>query len=99
MYWIFAVFTLAMVAVLVFSRFPRVERAADERAGSVEMYGSLFRRPMVWAFFLCVFAYVVSEQGTAVWFSKFVYQYRGYDPHATGATAVSWFRLMLTAGC
>ena len=99
MYWIFAVFTLAMVAVLLFSRFPRVERAADEQAGSLEMYGSLFRKPMVWAFFLCVFAYVGSEQGTADWISKFLSQYHGYDPHTTGATAVSWFWGLLTAGC
>ncbi len=99
MYWIFAVFTLAMVAVLLFSRFPRVERAADEQAGSLEMYGSLFRKPMVWAFFLCVFAYVGSEQGAADWISKFLSQYHGYDPHTTGATAVSWFWGLLTAGC
>jgi len=99
MYWIFAVFTLVMVAVLIFSRFPRVERAADEQAGSLEMYGSLFRKPMVWAFFLCVFAYVGSEQGTADWISKFLSQYHGYDPHTTGATAVSWFWGLLTAGC
>ena len=99
MYWIFAVFTLAMVAVLLFSRFPRVELTADERAGSLEMYGSLFRKPMVWAFFLCVFAYVGSEQGTADWISKFLSQYHGYDPHTTGATAVSWFWGLLTAGC
>lgn len=99
MYWIFAVFTLAMVAVLLFSRFPRVELTIDERAGSLEMYGSLFRKPMVWAFFLCVFAYVGSEQGTADWISKFLSQYHGYDPHTTGATAVSWFWGLLTAGC
>jgi MFS transporter, FHS family, L-fucose permease len=99
MYWIFSVFTLVMVAVLFFSRFPRVERAADERTGSLETYGSLFRKPMVWAFFLCVFAYVGSEQGTADWISKFLSQYHGYDPHTTGATAVSWFWGLLTAGC
>jgi MFS transporter, FHS family, L-fucose permease len=99
MYWIFAVFTLAMVAVLLFSRLPRVELTSDERAGSLEMYGSLFRKPMVWAFFLCVFAYVGSEQGTADWISKFLSQYHGYDPHTTGATAVSWFWGLLTAGC
>jgi fucose permease len=99
MYWIFAVFTLLMIAVLYFSHFPRVERTADEQAGSWEMYGSLFRRPMVWAFFLCVFAYVGSEQGTADWISKFLSQYHGYDPHTTGATAVSWFWGLLTVGC
>jgi MFS transporter, FHS family, L-fucose permease len=99
MYWIFAMFTLAMVAVLFFSRFPRVELTADEQAGSLKMYGSLFRKPMVWAFFLCVFAYVGSEQGTADWISKFLSQYHGYDPHTTGATAVSWFWGLLTVGC
>jgi MFS transporter, FHS family, L-fucose permease len=99
MYWIFALFTLAMVAVLFFSRFPRVELTADEQAGSLTIYGSLFRQPMVWAFFLCVFAYVGSEQGTADWISKFLSQYHGYDPHSTGATAVSWFWGLLTIGC
>ena len=99
MYWIFAVCTLLMIAVLYFSRMPRVERSADEQAGSWQMYGSLFRKPMVWAFFLCVFAYVGSEQGTADWISKFLSVYHGYDPHTTGATAVSWFWGLLTAGC
>lgn len=99
MYWIFAVFTLLMIAVLFFSTFPRVERTADESAGSWKMYGSLFRKPMVWAFFGCVFAYVGSEQGTADWMSKFLSTYHGYDPHTTGATAISWFWGLLTAGC
>lgn len=99
MYWIFAVFTLAMVAVLFLSRFPQVELTTDEKAGSLQTYGSLFRKPMVWAFFFCVFAYVGSEQGTADWISKFLAQYHGYDPHTTGAVAVSWFWGLLTAGC
>lgn len=99
MYWIFAVFTLAMIVILYFSRFPHVERAADEQAGSWSMYGSLFRKPLVWGFFFCVFAYVGSEQGTADWMSKFLEQYHGYDPHTTGAAAVSWFWGLLTAGC
>jgi len=99
MYWIFAVFTVLMIALLGFLRFPKVEHTADESAGSVEMYRSLLRKPMVWAFFLCVFAYVGCEQGTADWISKFLAQYHGYDPHTTGATAVSWFWGMLTAGC
>jgi fucose permease len=31
--------------------------------------------------------------------SKFLSQYHGYDPHTTGAAAVSWFWGLLTAGC
>ncbi len=99
MYWIFAVFTVVMIAVLFLSRFPRVQRTEEESAGSWAMYGSLFRKPMVWAFFGCVFAYVGSEQGTADWISKFLSTYHGYDPHTTGATAVSWFWGLLTFGC
>jgi fucose permease len=99
MYWIFAVFTVLMITVLYFSHFPNVERTADEQAGSLRLYSSLFRRPMVWAFFFCVFAYVGSEQGTADWMSKFLLQYHGFDPHTTGARAVSWFWGLLTTGC
>jgi len=99
MYWIFAVFTLLMIMVLVPTRFPKVERKDDERAGSLQMYGELLRKPTVWLFFLCVFAYVGSEQGTANWISEFLSTYHGYDPHTTGASAVSWFWGLLTVGC
>ena len=99
LYWIFAAFTALMIGVLYFTKFPRVERSSDESAGSWAMYGELLRRPMVWMFFLSVFAYVGSEQGTADWISKFLSVYHGYDPHTTGATAVSWFWGLLTAGC
>jgi MFS transporter, FHS family, L-fucose permease len=99
LYWIFAVFTIAMIVVLYFTIFPRVEHSSEEAAGSWSMYGDLLRRPMVWAFFCCVFAYVGCEQGTADWISKFLSTYHGYDPHTTGATAVSWFWGLLTAGC
>jgi MFS transporter, FHS family, L-fucose permease len=99
LYWIFAVFTVLMIVVLYFTTFPRVERTSEESAGSWSMYGDLLRRPMVWMFFLSVFAYVGSEQGAADWISKFLSVYHSYDPHTTGATAVSWFWGLLTVGC
>jgi FHS family L-fucose permease-like MFS transporter len=99
LYWIFAVFTVLMIVVLYFTTFPRVERSSDESAGTWSMYGDLLRRPMVWMFFVAMFAYVGSEQGTADWISQFLSQYHGFDPHTTGATAVSWFWGLLTAGC
>ncbi len=98
-YWIFAVCTVIMILVLVRLQFPRVDRKEDERAGSVQMYAELLRKPIVWFFFLSVFAYVACEQGTADWISEFLSRYHGYDPHTTGATAVSWFWGLLTAGC
>jgi fucose permease len=93
------VFTIAMIGVLYFTIFPRVARSSEEAAGSWSMYGELLHRPMVWAFFFCVFAYVGSEQGTADWTSKFLSAYHGYDPHTTGAVAISWFWGLLTTGC
>ncbi len=98
-YWIFLVATLLMVAIVAATPFPRVERKEDERAGSWTMYGELLRKPIVWFFFLSVFAYVGSEQGTANWISEFLARYHGYDPHTSGALAVSWFWGLLTAGC
>jgi fucose permease len=98
-YWIFAACTVVMTAVIGLSRFPRVKRTAEEEAGTLDMYRKLLRNPIVWLFFGCVFAYVGSEQGTADWISKFLSQYHGFDPHTTGAAAVSWFWGLLTAGC
>jgi len=98
-YWIFAVSTLVMVVVLWWSKFPRVEHTEEERAGSWEMYRSLARQRVVWLYFVAMFAYVGCEQGTADWISRFLSDYHGYDPHTTGATAISWFWGLLTAGC
>jgi fucose permease len=76
-----------------------VERTEEERVGTVDMYRKLLRNPVVWLFFGCIFAYVGSEQGTADWISRFLSQYHGFDPHTTGAAAVSWFWGLMTAGC
>src|SRR5207245_11517712 len=98
-YCIFAVSALSMVIVLLFSRFPRVQHTAEERLGSLDMYGTLARQRVVWLYFAAMFAYVGCEQGTADWMSSFLHQYHGLDPHTTGAAAVSWFWGLLTAGC
>jgi MFS transporter, FHS family, L-fucose permease len=98
-YWIFAVVSAAMTVLLAVIRLPRIERNEEEQAGTIGTYVEMLRRGMVWLYFGCVFAYVGSEQGTADWISKFLSQYHGYDPHTTGAAAVSWFWGLMTAGC
>jgi MFS transporter, FHS family, L-fucose permease len=98
-YWIFAVSTLVMIAILGISKFPKVQHTADERAGSFEMYRVLARKKVVWMYFIAMLAYVGCEQGTADWISKFLSQYHGFDPHTIGAAAVSWFWGLMTAGC
>jgi MFS transporter, FHS family, L-fucose permease len=98
-YWIFAAGSLIMIAIISVSRVPRVERKADERAGTLSMYRDLLRKRVVWLFFGCVFAYVASEQGTANWISQFLATYHHANPDTTGAGAVSWFWGLLTLGC
>jgi len=65
----------------------------------LDMYRTLMRQRVVWLYFAAMFAYVGCEQGTADWMSSFLRQYHGLDPHTAGATAVSWFWGLLTAGC
>ncbi|HWG70973.1 MAG TPA: MFS transporter [Steroidobacteraceae bacterium] len=98
-YWVFAACAAAMMAFIAVLRLPAVVRSADESAGTLEMYASLLRRPVVWAYFGCIVAYVGSEQGTADWISQFLSRYHGFDPHTQGATAVSYFWGLLTVGC
>jgi len=98
-YWIFAIVAAAVIVLLSAIRFPRIERTEEEQAGTVGTYFRMLRRGMVWAYFGSMFAYVGSEQGTADWISKFLSQYHGFDPHTTGASAVSWFWGMMTVGC
>jgi fucose permease len=98
-YWIFAAVAASMIVILIAARFPRVELKEDEQAGTAATYLAMLRRPLVWAYFGCMFAYVGSEQGTADWISKFLAQYHGFDPHTTGAAAISWFWGLMTAGC
>jgi fucose permease len=98
-YWIFAAAALLMMVILAASKFPAVQHTDEERAGSSQMYWSLARQRVVWMYFVAMFAYVGCEQGTADWISNFLYEYHGFDPHTTGATAVSWFWGLLTVGC
>ncbi|MCE5249673.1 MFS transporter [bacterium] len=97
-YWIFAVISLAMLLVMVLIKLPSVELKDDERVGSWEKSRNLLKNTTVIMFFIGIFAYVGTEQGVANWISKFLAVYHGFDPHITGAKAVSWFWGLFTAG-
>ncbi len=99
LYWLFAVVTLAMVVVLALVRLPRVELTDEERPGAWQTHVRLFRKPVVWLFFVGIFAYVGTEQGVANWISKFLQTYHGLDPETAGAAVVSHFWGLMTAGC
>lgn len=99
LYWVFVAVNLAMLAVVLLMRFPKVVRTEEESAGSRATYRRVIGQPVVWRYFLCVFAYVGSEQGTSVWISKFLSDYHGLNPHTVGASAVAWFWGLFTIGC
>lgn len=98
-YWLFAMSTALLAALIAALRLPAVERTAEEAAGSLAAYKALFLTATPWLYFVAIFAYVGSEQGTADWISEFLSHYHGFDPHVEGARAVSYFWGLLTAGC
>jgi fucose permease len=99
LYWIFVFITLLMILLISASKFPDVQRTAEEQVGTWEAHRKLLHNPMALLYFISIFAYVGSEQGTANWMSKFLAEYHHYDPHTSGANAVSWFWGLLTGGC
>ena len=98
LYWLFAIVSLLMVLVIGLARLPRVELKADEKAGAWETHLQLLKQPMVIRYFFGIFAYVGTEQGIANWISSFLETYHGVDPQTTGASTVSSFWGLMTAG-
>lgn len=98
LYWVFALVSIIMVWVILFSKFPKVILSADEKAGALQVHLNLLKKPAVILFFLGIFCYVGTEQGVANWISQFLYEYHQYDPQTMGAKAVSYFWGLMTAG-
>ncbi|MEQ8579530.1 MAG: sugar MFS transporter [Balneola sp.] len=98
LYLIFALVSILMVIVIILSKFPEVLKNEDEKVGALETHLEMLKNKKVILFFLGIFAYVGAEQGVANWISEFLSSYHGYDPQTTGATTVSWFWGMMTAG-
>lgn len=98
LYWIFAIVSLLMVFVIGFSKIPQVKRKEDEMVGAVKTHFELLKNPIVILYFIGIFCYVGSEQGVANWISEFLQTYHGVDPQTTGASTVSLFWGLMTAG-
>lgn len=98
-YLLFTVISLAMVIIIVATRFPKVELKDEERAGAWKTHVELFRQKKVILFFFGIFCYVGTEQGIANWISEFLRTYHGLTPEIEGARAVGLFWGMMTVGC
>lgn len=91
LYWVFTALLAVMLIIVACVRFPHIELREDERSGSSASYFNLFRQRYVWLFFLGIFCYVGTEQGTSVFMSTFLEHYHGIDPRTVGAQCISWF--------
>ena len=98
LYWVFGIISLLMVVVLVLMRFPEIMLKEDEKVGALQTHLDLLKNPITILYFFSVFAYVGTEQGVANWISQFLLTYHQYDPQTVGATTVSWFWGLMTAG-
>ena len=98
LYWVFGIISLLMVVVLVLMRFPEIMLKEDEKVGALQTHLDLLKNPITILYFLSVFAYVGTEQGVANWISQFLLTYHQYDPQTVGASTVSWFWGLMTAG-
>ncbi|MFI5152187.1 MAG: MFS transporter [Chitinophagales bacterium] len=98
LYWLFALICLLMVLVIWLSKFPKVELTKEEEVGPIKTHMMLFKKRVVILFFIGMICYVGTEQGIANWISQFLSTYHGYDPQTTGASAVSYFWGLMTAG-
>src|SRR5260221_7269612 len=98
-YWIFSFVSFLMIAIILFSRIPKVIRKDDEIVGAWDTHVDLFKQKTVVLFFLGIFAYVGTEQGIANWISEFLRTYHGFKPEAEGSETVGLFWGMMTIGC
>lgn len=99
LYWIFAILLFAMLLIVCFVRFPRIELKDDERSGTSQSYGELFKQKYVWIYFIGIFCYVSIEQGVSIYMSSFLEKYHGVDPSTEGARVISYFWGAMTVGC
>jgi len=99
LYWVFAGVSLLTIAIIVLTRLPKVELTDEEKVGSWATHIELLKNPTVLLYFIGVFCYVGSEQGVAIWISKFLSTYHSFAPETVGAGAVGGFWLSMTGGC
>lgn len=98
LYWVFAAVALLMIVIVAVVRFPRVEKKDKDKVGAIALHLELLKNSTVIKYFLAIFAYVGTEQGIANWISKFLETYHGVDPQTTGASTISWYWGLMTAG-
>lgn len=99
LYFVFSFIALIMLLVVIFIKYPAVEKNEDEKAGDKSSYLSLLKDKWTLLYFFGIFCYVGTEQGIGSWISQFLLEYHNVNAQTTGADTVSYFWAMLTVGC
>lgn len=99
LYFVFSFIALIMLLVVIFIKYPSIEKNEDERAGDKSSYLGLLKNKWTLLYFFGIFCYVGTEQGIGNWISEFLLQYHNIDAQTIGADTVSYFWAMLTVGC
>ncbi|NNM23998.1 MAG: MFS transporter [Flavobacteriaceae bacterium] len=99
LYVVFAFLALLLFLVVMITRYPSYEKKDSERSGDSSSYFDLLKNKWTLLYFFGIFCYVGTEQGIGNWISQFLFEYHGQDPQTVGASTVSYFWGMLTAGC
>ena len=98
-YWLFIILLILLVVIVLLVKFPAKvkDKITDETRNVV--YMELFRNKYVIFYFFSLVAYASCEQGIAAWMSKFFQDFHKLDPQSEGASVLSVYWLLLTAGC
>jgi len=99
LYWVIAVILLAMMLVIAFVRWPRLELTENEKIGSFATFVQLLKSKTVWLYFIGVICYVGTEQGIATKIKGFLVNCHNVDPDLADKVAVSGFWGAMAVGC
>ncbi len=99
LYVVFAVLSFLLLIIVLITKYPKFEKAEDEKSGDSSSYLDLLKNKYTLLFFIGIFCYVGIEQGIGNWISQFLSEYHQIDPQTGGANTVAYFWAMLTFGC
>ena len=99
LYVVFAALAFILLIIVLITKYPKFEKAEDEKTGDTSSYIDLLKNKYTLLFFLGIFCYVGTEQGIGNWISQFLSEYHNLDPQTIGANTVAYFWAMLTFGC
>jgi fucose permease len=99
LYLVFSVLAFVLLIIVIVTKYPKFEKAEDEKSGDSQSYFSLLKSKWTFLYFFGIFSYVGVEQGIGNWISQFLSEYHNLDAQTVGANTVAYFWAMLTAGC